>query len=251
MKLRDQTAEIQNQLGDYCRTGIMVDLPGLNPEGVKHYRRLVYNVVRDTLDTAYPISFASLGENLWDEMVQDFFSNHGGDSPQLWKMPLEFYEYHYEKKTSEKLNKPYLNDLLYFEWIEIEIHTMPDRPFPAYQNEGDIFTDVMAINPEFDLVRLEYPIHMFPVDEAVDKKGEYYLLIFRVPETGHVQFVNLSVIYTYLLGKIYEKGQALNDFKATLAHMAGIESEKFLDETLEKFIKDLIKKRFILGFRKK
>ena len=45
------------------------------------------------------------------------------------------------------IQKPYLEDLLYFEWMEIEVHTMPDKPYPDYQSRGNIFMDRLALNP--------------------------------------------------------------------------------------------------------
>ena len=250
MKLREETAKIQDLLGEYCRTGEETEIPGVTPGRVHHYRRLVYNMVRDTMDSAYPISLAALGEETWDLLVQDFFSSGVPQTPQIWKLPFEFYHYHANHETGTRIQKPYLDDLLYFEWIEIEVHTMSDRPFPDHVRHGNIFMDRLAFNPEYEIVRLDYPIHLHPAEEAIELKGDYFALIFRAPDTGYVQFLNLSGLNIYILTRLVEEEVPLNELKGDIASAAGIESGKYLDDALEKFIRDLMEKQLILGFHK-
>jgi len=250
MHLHENTVRIQDLLGDYCRTGEGKEIPGVTPGRLTHYRRLVYNVIRDTMDRAFPISLAALGEQAWDLLVQDFFANGFPETPQIWKLPLEFYTYHKLKETGTRIQKLYLEDLLYFEWMEIEIHTMPDRSIPEFVSQGNVFTDRLVFNPEFEMIQLEYPVHMYPAHEAEEQKGEYFVLIFREPESGKVLFLNLSAIHTYILSLLLEEDQPLNQLKGEIARTAGIESMKYLDENLGKFLGDLMQKKLILGFTK-
>ena len=250
MKLHKETARIQDLLGEYCRTGEAQTIPGVTAGRIHHYRRLVYNVVRDTMDKAFPITLAALGEEPWELLVQDFFANGLPQTPQIWKLPFEFYQYHAAQETGTRIQKHYLEDLLYFEWIEIEIHTMPDKPTPNYISQGNMFMDRLAFNPEYEIVRLNYPVHLYSADDAVGLKGDYFVLIFRAPETGNVHFLNLSALNTYILTRLVEEGLPLNDLKGDIAQVAGIESGKYLDDALSKFIGDLIEKKLILGFLK-
>ncbi len=248
MKLSEDTERIQDLLGDYCRTGVDQDIPGVTPGRLHHYRRLIYNVVRDTMDTAFPITLAALGEEQWDLLVQEFFSKEQPQTPQIWKLPFEFYQYHANQDTGTRIQKPYLDDLLYFEWIEIEIHTMPDRPFPDYSETGNIFLNTLAFNPEYEIVRLDYPVHMHSAEKALELKGDYFVLVFRSPETGNVQFLNLSGLNTYILTRLAEECVPLNDLKGDIARVAGIESGKYLDDSLSTFLGDLMAMKLILGY---
>ncbi len=248
MRLLEETARIQDLFGEYCRTGEQADIPGITPGRIHHYRRLVYNVVRGTMDSAYPISVAALGEEQWDLLVQEFFSNGIPQTPQIWKLPFEFYQYHANKETGSRIKKPYLDDLLYFEWIEIEVHTMPDRPYPDFVKHGNVFTDRLAFNPEYEIIRLDYPVHLHPAEEAVGLKGDYFALVFRSPGTGYVQFLNLSGLNTYILTRLVEDNVPLNELKGDIARVSGIESGKYMDDALSTFIGDLMKQKLILGF---
>lgn len=248
--LHEDTVKIQDQLGAYCRTGEETNIPGVTPGRIHHYRRLVFNVVRDTLDSAFPITLAALGEDEWKTLVQDFFSNGIPQTPQIWKLPFEFYQYHAVRETGARIQKLYLDDLLYFEWIEIEVHTMPDRSYPDYVKQGNIFMDRLAFNPEYEIIRLEYPVHLHRAEEAVGLKGDYFALIFRSPGTGFVQFLDLSGLNTYIITRLIEDGVPLNQLKGDIAKVSGIESGKYLDDALSTFIGDLMKKKLILGFIK-
>ncbi len=250
MKLRNDTAQIQELLGFYCKTGEDVKLPGITEGRVHHYRRLVYNVVKNTMDQAYPISVASMDEEEWDKLVNDFFSKHQTSSTQIWKLPYEFYQYHFSNSTAEKIGKPWLNDLLYFEWTEIEIHTMPDREVEAYVIEGDPLKDRILLNPEYELLQLSYPVHLHAVQDVEANKGRYYVLVYREPETGNVKFLDLSVLHAFILSKLIEDEVPINSIKGDIAHIANVESEKYLDEYLVDFVKSLCDRQMIFGFYK-
>ena len=251
MHLRKETIAIQEELGEYCRTGQERELPGITPGRIHHYRRLISNVVNDTLHTAFPITVAALGESQWEELVQDFFTEGIPQTPQVWKLPFEFYEYHAGRETGKRMDLPFLDDLLYFEWMEIEIHTMPDRPYPQFVSEGDLFQDRLAFNPEYEIVQLEYPIHTHPVSEAIHMKGDHFALLYRLPESGHVQFLGLSALNVYIITRLQEEKVALNEIKNEFASVAGIESGRYLDDGLEKFLGDLLERKMILGFTRK
>lgn len=250
MKLRSETAEIQELLGKYCKTGEEVVIPGITEGRIHHYRRLVYNVVKNTMNQAFPITVASMDEEEWDKLVHEFFSNHPTTSTQIWKLPYEFYQYHISSDSAGRLKKPYLNDLLYFEWAEIEIHTMPDKNIISYTDVGNPLSDKLVLNPEHEIIQMEYPVHMRAVKGIELKKGNYFVLLYREPGTGHVKFLDLSILHAFILTRIFETGESVQSFKGDIAQLAQVESEKYLDDYLTGFINNLIDRQMILGYRK-
>ena len=248
MSLRKETREIQELLGEYCRTGEERQLPGVTPGRLHHYRRLVWNVVQDTLDTAFPITKTALGADSWEGLVKDFFTAGLPQTPQVWKLPYEFSLYHANQETGKRMQLAWLDDLLLFEWMEIEVHTMPDRPYPEYTNQGNLFRDKLAFNPEHEIMPLQYPVHTHPVKQARNMKGDYFALLYRLPETGNVQFLALSPLNTYIFTRLQEEEVPLDTLKGEFARLAGIESGRYLDDALEKFLRDLMDRKLILGF---
>jgi len=250
MSLRKDTRDIQEDLGAYCRNGQeegLARIPGLTSGRVEHYRRLVYQVVRDSMDAAYPITLAALEENQWDALVQDFFSNGQPKSPQIWKLPFEFYTYHLEQSSGDKLGLPWLDDLLYFEWMEIEVYNMPDREHPKFRHSGDLLRDRLVLNPEHEVIRLGYPVHLHSVGKATELAGDYFVLLYREPEKGRVRFMDLSALHVYLLSQLLDDQLTVNDLKHDIARQTGIESLTYLEEVLGRFLAELQHKGFVLG----
>lgn len=247
--LKDQTKELQSRLADYCRTGELTLTTEVNQKHVRHYRRLVYNIIDDILESAFPVFFDHASDELWDGMVHEFFSRHNCQTPQVWKLPGEFYEFACKENWKEKHQIPFLEDLLLFEWIEMDIHTMKDEEFPQYRIEGDFKKDVIALNPEYRIVSTTYPVHtMAPAQLTEQTKGQYFILIFRQPETGSVQFLDISVLHALTIEKI-EEGKSLPELIEELHAMLNFPDKKEAEKHLLLFLSDLQKKGFMLGFK--
>ena len=249
MLLKPETHNYQSQLADYCKTGVITEIEGANTDRLHHYRRLTYNIIKSALSTAYPIAKKTLTDDEWIAMVDDYFANHKMNSPLVWKMPFEFYEFCQEKEYGEKFGKPYLNDLLYFEWIEIEVHTMEDKLIPLYVEEGDLLEDNLVITPEYELLSFDYPVHKFKGDELLDKKGSYFVLIFRKKSTGAVRFINLSAFLAYLLEVIAEGDKSLRSAIVATSQAFGVDENKAIQHGLA-FANDMLAQEFILGYQK-
>src|ERR1700751_5369286 len=102
MSLSLDTHTAQSRLAKYCRDGNTVEIPGLTPNRLFQYRRLVFNIIQDSFESGYPISFKYLPTDVWDEMVNDFFAKHECQNYQIWKLPKEFLEFVIENKYATK-----------------------------------------------------------------------------------------------------------------------------------------------------
>ncbi len=249
MYLRKETHRIQSALAVYCRTGELKPIEGARTDRLHHYRRLVSNVIGSTLEGAYPLTRQILADEVWDQLVDDFFQNHDASSAQIWKMPFEFYEYCLSNNYSEKLNRPYLDDLLYFEWIEIHVHTMPDQVIPEYRQLGDLLTDELIINPEYMLLHLEYPVHKLPAAELEANKGNYYVLVFREQQNLTVRFMELSAGFALLFKKLSQGGIIAKQALFDTGRQLKITDEQILIQLGLPFLNDLYAQGIILGFK--
>jgi hypothetical protein len=249
MQLLKDTYQQQALLAEYCRNGEVPDLKGVKYENLGQYRRLVFNIASDIIETAYPITYSFLPEETWKKLVFDYFAEHKCQSTQVWRMPLEFYDYCVKKDLQAQLNLPFLNDLLNFEWLELEVHTMEDLAYPEFTTEGDLFNDKIAVNPEFKLIKLTYPVHTTSPTELTGKEGTYFLFIYREKESGNVQFMDLSMLYTYIVEQIAGR-ELLKDVLVEANTLFQINNISLLKEHAEKFINDLQQRKFVLGFLK-
>lgn len=250
MSLLKETYEQQLMLAKYCRTGIPQNLKGIKPENIHHYRRLVFNIASDIIETAYPITKSFMERYEWDDLVEEYFAEHSCQTPQVWRMPLEFYEYCLEKNIAARLNYPFLADLLYFEWLELDMHTMEDIDYPALKQKGDWMNDKIALNPEHRLVKMSWPVHTTaPADLDESSKGDYFLLIYREKESGNIQFMDLSIFYAYILEQM-NMGALLKDILVEANTLFQINDISLIKDHALNFIEDLKKREFVLGFLK-
>jgi len=249
MSLLNETHEIQSKLATYCRTGQLEPITGAITDRLHNYRRLVFNVVNDALERAYPIFRGIVTDQEWNDLVNDYFINHDPQDPRVWKMPYELYEFCKENNYAEKLNRPFLNDLLYFEWIEIEVHTMPDEIIPPIQNEGDLLDSPVVINPEYRLLHFDYPVHNTPAESLVSNKGDYFVLVYREQENLSVRFFELSAFFTVVFEKMSVGN--INGRTALLesGKLFNMSDENTLIQNGLPFLNDLHAQGITLGFR--
>ena len=251
MRLSPSTYKQQSDLADYCRTGELSNDLEVNRKHVRHYRRLVYNVVYDSLQSAFPLTMNLVSDEEWQMLVHTFFSNHKNQASQVWQMPREFYIFWAEKEHDLHERYPFLSDLLHLEWIEIEVFMMEDIRYPETKAEGNLKSSLLAFNPEHRFIHVNYPVHLKNARqiEAADK-GEYYILVFREKNSGRVQFMDLSPFYTLILENLIQ-GLTLEEIFAELEQSANLEnSQEMLERTLP-FLEIMQGKQFITGYHKR
>jgi len=248
MQIQTDTYQQQSELAKYCRTNILDNSLKVRKDRVHHYRRLIYNVVEDSLQAAYPLLNNLLSEEQWNKLVNDFFATHACQSTQIWKMPGEFYEFIKSNKLQLKTTYPHLDDLAYFEWIEVEMFMMEDIEYPLFKTDGDWVYDKIAVNPEFRLLQLSYPVHIKNSQSiTAANKGQYFLLVFREKETGKVQFIDISAMYALIIENII-KGLTLNEVLLELKGILKFDNMNLVIEQIIRFFNSLKKKGFLPGF---
>lgn len=248
MPLHDDTYRQQADLANYCRTNILADSLQVAKDRVTHYRRLVFNVINDSLQSAFPLAFNLLKEKEWDDMVHEFFSIHNNQSPQIWKMPKDFYLFWKDYDHPVIKTYPHLTDLLFFEWIEIELFMMEDKAMPHCSREGDILNGLLAFNPEHKFIHVRFPVHLKnALHIREEDAGDYYILVYRERETGKVQFIDLSPLYTLILENLVQ-GLSLQEILEELRNKFEVEATQEIQKNILELLDKLRKKEFFLGF---
>lgn len=245
MQLNKGTRDYQSSLADYCRTGDYQAIPGVKTAHVSQYRRLVYNVVDDMLQSAYPLTKGLLREEEWDELVQEFFSGHACQSPQVWYMPKELYEYLVQHEAHPLLNKyPFLHDLLQLEWLEIALFMMEDIPVAA-----DSKGERLVLNPEHELVHLQYPVHVKEAKHITEMdKGDYFLVMFREPDSGDVQFMQLSPALARMIELLEERPMSITALTAAICRELRLEITQDIQAMTQLFADQGLQNKLITGF---
>lgn len=244
--LHTETYQEQSKLAGYCRSGKTPEIKGVTPNRLHHYRRLVYNVVKDALASSYPLAVNLLNEKEWENLCQEFFENHACQDPQVWKMPFELIGYLEPLDHPLKNKYPHLMTLLLFEWKEVEYYMMPDRIQPS-PSGTDIWSDAWALNAEAEVMTLEYPVHLKNARFiSRTDSGQYFCLIFRQPVTGKVKFMNLSPFFAWLLAAMMANATAPEELFPVIQNQFGISDKDFLLQNISPLYQKLKQDGFLI-----
>ena len=244
-----ETYQIEKKLVRWCKTGEPQNIPGTHRQGLNQYRRLIRNNFHNAMEQAFPIAHTVLTEPQWNRLVDDFLAKHPAATPQVWKLPEEFCTFVKNNHYAERFSLPFLSDLLLFEWVEIEVHTLTDRAPAPYKKEGDPFTDAVVVHPEHRLIRLTWPVHLYAAEKAREHPGDYYLLTFRTHDFD-VRFVDLPALHAFFFEQ-FSSGQTLTDIletiKAATPQMVHLEE---LTKNIVGFMKTMFSEKIFPGYKK-
>lgn len=233
--LKEKTRHQQSMLADYCRSNKLAEELNVRKDRVHHYRRLVFNIILDMMDTMYPISKRLFSENEWEQLIQRFFENYKCTDPQVWKMPRFLIEYTRDYEKEILLKHPFLTDLLLIEWKELEWFTNEDQSPVEIKNGFDFH-----IHPEHEILILDYPVFKKEgVDFWKNNAGKYFLLIYRHPENRKVYYNELNALSSFIWESIKEgkeKADILSELRAIIdATSQNIKPDDLLDNTIHSF----------------
>ena len=140
-----------------------------NSQGLKIYKSLVLHRFYEILSNGYPIFFQKISEKRFEKLIYEFM-RYGAFSTAMWKMPNEFRKF--VKKSKVLKDMPYVNDLLWFEWIEVALMM---KNYKLQKKTKFSFKNEYKLNNNSILKKLQYKVFE---DGSYDKKGEYYLLAY-------------------------------------------------------------------------
>lgn len=95
----------------------------VQPERMQIYRELLYNNVSSFIEIVYPVTRSLLPTALWESICQDFFAQAQCQSPFYNDISLQFREYLVDTQHSVLNDRPWLTELLQFEWLELYLDT--------------------------------------------------------------------------------------------------------------------------------
>lgn len=248
MQLLNSTRQYQSDLAAYCRTGKLEPIPGINHDNISRYRSLVLNVVDDSLQNAYPLTYALLPAREWENAVNNFFSHHACQSAQVWYMPKEFYQYLVNSKHPLLKKYPFLAELLWFEWIELELYMMEDAP-AVHTQAGDILFSKLVLNPEHVLLSFQYPVHKKNAKHiSVADKANYYVIAHRNKE-GDVLFNELGPAAVRMTEYLSGTPLSIADLFSLFQDEFKIQLEEEDQNSIIRFFENAYQQHLIVGFK--
>ena len=83
-----------------------------------------------------------------------------------------------------------------------------------------------------------------------EKKGNYFIFIYREQESGTVHFTNLSVLHAWLLDTLFSNpGMPVEQLFPLIMETFKLEDLESLKKKINSFLKEMLEAGVILGFR--
>ena len=248
MLLSKATLINQSLLADYCRSGNEIAIEGYDSDRIKHYRRLVFGIIKDSLETAYPLTQQLLTNTEWESLCYDFFNEHKCQHPQLWRMPEDLCNYVLNHRHPLTERFPFLTDLLLMEWIEIEIYMHKDIE-TDFRKGNSPSPGKLVINPVSKVQHFNYPVHLKNASTITKQDyGNYFLSMHRELSNFKVIFTSISPLHARLLEILKQKRLSIQTISGILSTEFNIGNESQVQLNLKQFVANSIASGLILGY---
>ena len=142
---------------------------GVDARRMRIYVELVFNNIKQFLDSTFPVSRKIVGEAGWQALAREFVHRHDSASPYFLQVCEEFLRF-LENRGLVDL-PPFLLELCHYEWVELAVDVAVD----------DVSCDAgPLIEPVHTLV-YRYPVHEIgPAHQPLEPPPEpTHLLVYR------------------------------------------------------------------------
>ncbi len=204
-----------------------------NHQGFKIYKALVFHRFFEVLSNAYPLWYKIVDKGKFKKALYEFM-RYGAKSDVVWKMPNEFRRF--IKKSNLFDDISYLDDLMWFEWIEVELMMKNYKPHAVKKFS---FSHDYRLSRSCVVKKLKHRVFE---EENFEQKGEYYLLAYYDFGDYEVYYREISeVLFIFL------KELGRTDLKIAIKKVARLSgsSQKETKEFFKGSLRDLADTRVI------
>lgn len=205
--------------------------PSSNAYGV--YQKLVFYRFEDIIKNTFLEFVKHISEKELEKSIYEFMKNPPS-TPFVWQIANDYRKF--VKKAKLFHDKKYLYELLYFDWIEVEIMMKEYKTKKAkfsWDNRYKLSSSARIKHCKFDIINKDY-----------ESKRENFLIIYNDFDIDEVLFREINQ-FIYVLAQRVNKKESLEETLRTLCE----ENELDLEEAkavLEEPLKELISKKALI-----
>ncbi|PLY07310.1 MAG: hypothetical protein C0625_06790 [Arcobacter sp.] len=199
---------------------------------IKVYQRLVLSRFLDVLENSFPLLKKQISENSFEKSVIKFMKDTPS-TPFVWQIPNDYRKF--VKRNKIFKNKKYLYELLYYDWIEIEIY-MKEYKFKKQKKFS--YKEIYTLSKSARIKNFKYDI----INSDYKNKRENFLVIYYDFITDEVVFREINQLIYVLLGNLNKK-ESLGEVLKNLCHENEInfkEAKALLREPLEELFSNKV-----------
>lgn len=208
--------------------------PSSNAYGV--YQRLVYYRFEEIIKNTFPEFIKHISENELENSIYEFLKNPP-NTPFVWQIAKDYIKFVNKNRLFH--NRKYLYELLYFDWIEVEV-TM--KEYKLQKKFKFNWKDSYKLASSARIKKCKYDI----INKDYESKRENFLIIYFDFDSLNVLFREVNQ-FIYVLIKRFDKSKTIEQ---TLEELC-IENEINLQEAktvLEEPLKELISNNALIKY---
>jgi len=204
--LRESTIDLMRTLAQSVRDGTRIRENQGRSDSELLYGDLVKNGFSMCLARAFPIAKKQLSQvrsdsphysSAWDHLVGDFISQTCSPTPYLWQMPRELVTSPILIPFAHRYSVPWLEDLLSFEWTEIEVSMMSDEH--CNKEAPRVEPRRYTLNPHHKIFYLRHPVFLVTVPEEWSRQGHFFVCCFRPARSNDARYIQLDPLLVSLI----------------------------------------------------
>jgi hypothetical protein len=109
----------------------------------------------------------------------------------------------------------------------------------------------LVINPEHLLQHVHYPVHLKnAADITQEDKGDYFLVLFRHPESGQVQYMDLSPALVYLIELLSIEPASIESLTREICSVFNLPINEDVIQPVLEFVSRGLENKLMLGYTK-
>ncbi len=199
---------------------------------IQTYKELIHYRFKEVILSTFERFCSHLKESHLDELITAFIQSCP-QTPLIWQMPNEFRHFLSREKSLKSL--PFMDDLLWFEWVEVELFM---NPYQTPKEEYFDWNQAYRLSESALLRELNFPVFH---QENYHEGGIYPLLVYYHFETHEVHFQELTPFLKQFVDLLndHTAQDALEKISAQF-EVDEKEVQKLLQEPLESFVENYI-----------
>jgi hypothetical protein len=198
---------------------------GYETTNIEVYQKLVFTRYEEAIRNSYPLLIKNINQITLDKLINKFMKNTPS-TPFIWKIPKDFKKF--VKKTKAFENRKYLYELMYYDWIEIELFM---KEYKTYKKGKFSYENRYKVSKSAKFKAFKYDI----INKKIQEKRDNFLVIYYDFEADDVIYREINQLIFELFKRI-DKKQSIGKILKQLCKENDIdykEAKKILAPALE------------------
>lgn len=196
--------ELEKKLQERFLDNLLNQEKSFENSPISVYQKLVFQRYEEVLKNSFPLFIKEVDEKLFESSIKEFMKDTP-NTPFLWKVPKDYLDFVEKNKLFSK--EKYLYELLYFDWIEIEIYM---KEYKFSKEKKFSYKDTFKLSKSARIKKFKYDI----LNKQYTTKRENFVVIYYDFESNEIIYREINpLIYKLLdsLDKTHTIGETLKE----------------------------------------